>query len=384
MIITILISLASIIYIWWIYSLLLSKKEEVYEEQVNEKKVSIIIPCYNEERDYLIKCICSAMRTIGTSQVILVNNNSNKLETLNTFEFLKKKFPDLLFLNQPKQGKRFAHAKGLEYATGEIIVFVDSDTILDENAIIELIKPFVDEKVGGVTGQVLLANNKQNFVTMMIESMFWSAFNIKRRAVANAGMMHVMPGALSAYRKADLLKLGPGYISQVFAGRPCSISDDRYLTTRIQTRLLKKIRYQSKAKSYTYMPSGIIKFWKTLERWQRGALRETFLLLKEPNKGKNKALVFDVCFNFLMINFILVFKLFLFYKIAFSFSWIYIAALLFWILFMNIFQGAYMVIHKPSLLIWKYLYSLFYEFFWSFSYVHAWINVRNQGVWSTR
>ncbi len=382
MIWALLISFASVVYIWWIYALLLANTEK--NDSAHFEKTSIIIPCYNEEREYLIKCVDSALKTIGSSEVILVNNNSNKQETLETFYFLKAKYPELLILNQPKQGKRFAHAKGLEYATGKIIVFVDSDTILDKNAIIELNKPFNDKSVGGVTGQVLLANEKQNIVTRMINSMFWVAFNIKRRSVANAGFMHVMPGALSAYRKEDLLKLEEGYLNQLFAGRQCNISDDRYLTTRVQTRLLKKIKFNPLAKSYTFMPSNIFKFWKTLERWQRGALRETFLLLKEPNKSKNKALVFDVCFNFVMINLILIFKIFLFYNIFINFSWMYLSVLLFWILFMNIFQGAYMVVYKPSLLIWKFLYALFYEFFWSFSYIHAWINIQKQGMWSTR
>jgi len=382
MIWTILISLASIIYIWWIYALLLSKKGGPSGNGFY--KTSIIIPCYNEEKDYLIQCVDSAMNTRGTWEVILVNNNSNKKGTLEAIKILKKKYKVLKVLNQPTQGKRFAHSKGLEHAEGDIIVFVDSDTILDEKAILELNKPFSDESIGGVAGQVYLANKNKNLLTRMIHSMFWTSGNIFRSATSTGGFMQVMPGCISAYRKSDLMKLEKDYLSQQFAGRQCNISDDRYLTLRMQTRLLKKIMFAPKAICYTFMPSTLLKFWKTLERWKRGVLREILLLWKEPNKMKNKLLFFDVYFNFLMTNLIFIPRIYLIYNLFFNFSWISVASILIWVFIMNIFHGAYMVVYKPSIILTKYLYALCYEFFWSFSYIHAWINIQKQGMWSTR
>ena len=59
--------------------------------------------------------------------------------------------------------------------------------------------------------------------------------------------MSVIAGALGCYRKNLLLRLEKDYLNQKFLGKSCSISDDRYLTQRIQTRFKKKIYYQELA-----------------------------------------------------------------------------------------------------------------------------------------
>ena len=68
-------------------------------------------------------------------------------------------------------------------------------------------------------------------------------------------------------------------------GSECSISDDTFMTVRIQSRLGYKIEYIEKSIGYTYSPNKIKGFWKQLVRWRQGFLRETLLMWKEPKKN---------------------------------------------------------------------------------------------------
>lgn len=98
------------------------------------KKISIIVPCYNSE-NYIRECFDTIKRqTIGIEniQVIFVNDAStdNTWEILQEFE---KNYPDSVVLVNLKENHRQGGARnrGLEYATGEYVAFVDSDDWLD-------------------------------------------------------------------------------------------------------------------------------------------------------------------------------------------------------------------------------------------------------------
>jgi len=344
--------------------------------------LSIIIPCYNEEYDYLKRCVDSIVNAEGDKQIILVDNNSNLSETLKAIEEYKK-MGEVLVLNEKRQGKRFAHSKGLEYAEGEVVVFVDSDTIVLRNSFTELLKPFSDAHIGAVSGNVTLANRDENFLTKCINAMYWTSSNIFRKSTTAAGYMQVIPGALGAYRKSLLIELEHDYLNQKFLGRPCAISDDRFLTMRIQSRFGKKIEYACGAIGLTYSPTTIAGFWKQFERWRRGVFREVFTIWKEP-KNNIKLLFFDVQFNFVIITLMTFFKIFLIYNLIVNFSIGAVLGLMLWFFVMSSMYSSYMLVYNLKEFPYKIAYSFMYEFLFVFTYFHALYNIRKQGKWSTR
>ena len=263
------LSLISLCYIIYIYALLISKEEKDYGDKSHP--VSVIVPCYNEEPKALRECIKSIYVAGGEKQIILVDNNSNET-TKSTIRQIKSYYPEVLVLEESRQGKRFAHSKGLQYAKYDIIVFVDSDTIINPFALIEITKPFSDINIGAVAGQVKVINKNESILTKSLSAMFWTSNNLFRKATSGAGYMGVIAGALGAYRKDLILKLEKGYLKQKFFGNRCLISDDRFLTMRIQTRFNKKVEYRQTAIAYTYMPISYKKAWKMIERWKRGVL----------------------------------------------------------------------------------------------------------------
>jgi len=163
----------------------------------------------------------------------------------------------------------------------DVFICMDSDTILKNNSIINLLKPFNDSNVGGTTACVLVKNENENFLTKSISAMYWSASKIWRQAPNSYGFVQVTNGQLSAYRYNIIMDLLSKYISQTFMKTECTLSDDRYITHHIQTDYNKKIVYVNDAEVYTYIPNSFIKCYNMFVRWKKGSWRESILILKK-------------------------------------------------------------------------------------------------------
>ena len=97
-------------------------------------KVSVIIPVYNVEK-YLRKCLESIFKqTYKNIEIIVVNDGSTdgSCQVLND---LKEEDDRLIIINKKNGGLSSARNAGIEAATGEYLVFVDSDDWIDEKYI---------------------------------------------------------------------------------------------------------------------------------------------------------------------------------------------------------------------------------------------------------
>ena len=106
---------------------------------VKGPKISVVIPVYNVA-DYLSRCLESLRRqTLLDIEIICVNDGStdNSLSLLNKYASLDKR---IKIIQQENKGLSCARNIGLDYSTGEYILFVDSDDELEINAIENLYK----------------------------------------------------------------------------------------------------------------------------------------------------------------------------------------------------------------------------------------------------
>lgn len=102
-------------------------------------KVSVIIPVYNSEK-YINQCIDSVLdQTYNNIELILINDGS----TDNSLEILKKyksKFSQIKIINQNNSGVSYSRNIGLKTATGDYIMFIDSDDIIIKNYIEQMME----------------------------------------------------------------------------------------------------------------------------------------------------------------------------------------------------------------------------------------------------
>jgi Glycosyltransferases, probably involved in cell wall biogenesis len=97
---------------------------------MQEKAVSIIIPCYNVER-YLSRCVSSLLsQTIGLENLELIFVDDASTDgTLDHLYQLEQQYPEeVMVVTYPEnQGLGAARNIGMGYATGKYVGFVDSD-----------------------------------------------------------------------------------------------------------------------------------------------------------------------------------------------------------------------------------------------------------------
>ncbi len=90
-------------------------------------KVSIIVPVYNEE-EYLSTCLDSLVKqTLDDIEIITIDDNSTD-NSLNILLDYARKYPNIkVYHNEKNIGQGASRNRGLKFATGEYIGFVDSD-----------------------------------------------------------------------------------------------------------------------------------------------------------------------------------------------------------------------------------------------------------------
>ena len=100
----------------------------------NIPKVSIIIPCYNVE-EYIEKCIKSVLnQTYENLEVILIDDGS----TDNTNQVILKTTmnkENIKYITNKNAGVSNARNTGIKAATGDYIMFIDSDDYISSNMI---------------------------------------------------------------------------------------------------------------------------------------------------------------------------------------------------------------------------------------------------------
>lgn len=89
-------------------------------------KVSVVIPSYNV-KPYLERCVKSVLcQTYKDLEVILVNDGSTD-GTGELCDLIATRDPRVVVVHQKNQGLSVARNTGIQKATGEYIVFIDSD-----------------------------------------------------------------------------------------------------------------------------------------------------------------------------------------------------------------------------------------------------------------
>lgn len=259
--------------------------------------VTIIIPCFNEEQ-WIQRTIVSCVNQdypIDKLEVIVVDDCSSDrsveqvaeiIERLHTEEARYNTAERVKYLVQPVNlGKRHALARGALEAQHELVVFVDSDSFLDPYAIRNLVQPFKDPKMGGVSGRTDVANTYTNNLTKMQSVRYYIAFRIMKAAEAVFDAVTCLSGPLACYRKEIVIEHMDEWLNQKFLGRRATFGDDRSMTNFVLAK--HRTGYQDSAICSTIVPNRYRTFLSQQMRWKRSWLREsivagTFMWKKEP------------------------------------------------------------------------------------------------------
>lgn len=261
--------------------------------------VTVVVPSYNEDPALLHQCLLSIDRQeYPDIEAILVDDGSANLTDVIPVhdEFSAGRFR---IVRQPdNRGKRSAQSVVFDEARGDIVVTIDSDTVLAPDAIRTIVRRFSDPRVGAVTGNVEVINNRHNLLTRLIAYRYWMAFNQERAAQSLFGVVMCASGPFSAYRRSIIDAVKDRYITQRFLGQVCTFGDDRHLTNLV-LEAGHRVVYDEAAVARTHVPETIPFYLRQQVRWNKSFYREILWTLRFAHR-RNGYLILDLALQIVL------------------------------------------------------------------------------------
>lgn len=244
--------------------------------------VSFTIPCYNEG-EHIYHTILSILEQDypkNLIEVIVVDDCS----TDNSYEWIKK--AEALgnvksYQNKINSGKRVSLIAATKMSKGEICVSVDSDVILDKNALKYLLSEFTDIKVGGVGGRVSVGNANYNWITQTQEIKYFYGYELFKSMENRFNSVLCLSGCLTAYRKTALIDIEDSLLNRNFIGIPIKYGEDRFLTHQLVLHGW-KTKVSLKARCWTKSPTTLAGLFSQQLRWRRSNLIDLLYTLSRP------------------------------------------------------------------------------------------------------
>jgi cellulose synthase/poly-beta-1,6-N-acetylglucosamine synthase-like glycosyltransferase len=286
--------------------------------------VSLLAPAYNEEPT-IVESVRSLLALQYPSFEIVVVNDGSKDGTLarlieafglqpveRDYEeaaphapirglYASPLQPKLLVVDKVNGGKADALNAALNLARAPIVCSIDADSLLEGDALLRAIRPFVDdpEKTVAVGGTVRIANGcrirhgrvtevglPRNPVAVLQTVEYLRAFLMARLAWSRLETLIIISGAFGLFRRNHVLAVG-GYTVG-------TVGEDMELVVKLHRRLRElkqpyRIAFIPEPVCWTEAPESLKVLGRQRARWHRGAL-ETFwthrAMLLNPRYGR--------------------------------------------------------------------------------------------------
>jgi cellulose synthase/poly-beta-1,6-N-acetylglucosamine synthase-like glycosyltransferase len=237
-----------------------AKQEFIFDNPL----ISVLVPGKNEGK-HLHKLVNSlSEQTYQNLEIIVVDDGSDDDTPIIGKSLQKSGKIDLFLRNEVRGGKASAANLAYRFANGKFIVHLDADCSYDRDAIEKIILPFyLDKKVGGVGGNVMVRNYKESLATTLQAIEYFDTISIGRRVNSHLGWYRISSGAFGAFRKDILANIkgwdiGPGL--------------DGDITVKIR-KLGYEIKFAHEAVCLTSVPRNFKILAKQRLRWDKSIVR---------------------------------------------------------------------------------------------------------------
>jgi cellulose synthase/poly-beta-1,6-N-acetylglucosamine synthase-like glycosyltransferase len=229
--------------------------------------ISIIITAYKEAR------------TIGKAIEQVLKNNLKKYEiiitapdeeTLEAAKKYSKKFRFIKLLKDKGEGKPAALTLAFKKSKGDVLILTDGDVYINENSLGPLVKKFLEEGVGAVSGHPISLNSKESMLGYWSHLLLDVADKLRRERVKKNKFI-LCSGYLFALKKGIVDKI------------PSSVLDDAYISKEVWNKNY-KILYEENSKVYVQNPQNF-KDW--VKQKKRNVFGEFQLDTKKDNSMRS-------------------------------------------------------------------------------------------------
>jgi cellulose synthase/poly-beta-1,6-N-acetylglucosamine synthase-like glycosyltransferase len=276
-----------------LFNALLTRRKQRIADGLSEKKVSIIIPCFNEEDTVALSVRGLIHMDYRHYEAIYINDGSTDgtFEKLMQLLMLKpvpgvrlheatlyqsEKYRNFRVIDKPNGGKSAALNMGLLIARCEIVVTLDADSVLDRNAMKIINSAFEDPTVVAAGGAIHIMQGYdpsfyrgryrgfRNALVSLQMLEYIKGFYIYKLSLAKQNAMAIISGAFGAFRRTALVSVG---------GFRNTLGEDIDITMRIQQMIHNtkmKVLYLPEALCYTQCPENWRDLLRQRLRWQKG------------------------------------------------------------------------------------------------------------------
>jgi cellulose synthase/poly-beta-1,6-N-acetylglucosamine synthase-like glycosyltransferase len=265
----IVLSLALVVFAGPVMARLLRGRAEEEVADDYEPYVTVITPMFNEGEGIrrTIRSILAQNYPEDKLSVIVVDDCSTDDSYAHAADETRHSGRAVVVRNVVNVGKRHSIKRAVREATSEIVVSVDSDVILDPDAVRNLVRRFTSPKIAAVGGRVDILN-RENWLTRMQAVEYYFGYQFLKGLERAFRNVMCLSGCLTAYRRSVLLELEPLLERRNILGVAIKYGEDRFLTRQII-----KAGYETTmtldAVCRTTAPSGLEAYFAQQLRWRR-------------------------------------------------------------------------------------------------------------------
>lgn len=256
--------------------------------RLNQKKVSVIVPCYNSENS-IFNCLNSLFtQTYKNIEIIVVNDEStdNSLQILNN---LKKDHNNLIVFTQKNSGPGSARNRGIEIASGEYVMFVDSDDYVDLCMIEKLVNIIEKNNV-----DVVRCSYKMVYPSGKLKSF---NFNRSSKKISNKILLEewLLESVLWNTVWGQLIRKDK--LVDLWFDTDKRIGEDLLFNVKLYSKIKNIYFFNEELYYYTYSPNGITKQMSVLniKRNLTDVIDNYFILYDFFQLLKNKQKIVNRC-----------------------------------------------------------------------------------------
>jgi cellulose synthase/poly-beta-1,6-N-acetylglucosamine synthase-like glycosyltransferase len=227
-------------------------------------KLSLIIPAHNEEQ-IIVQSIEAALEAdYPNKEIIVVDDGSTDgtFQLANSYD--KQGLIKLVHSDVASGSKAGALNFGLLFASGEVIVPVDADTLVERDALKEIIAALNLPNVSAVSGNVRILSGQRgskNLLVKLQEYEYLVSLELGRRFNSLTGTIMIISGAFGAFWR-KLIDATGGYDKD-------TQTEDFDLTIKMR-KISGRLIFAPTAVAWTIAPDTWGEWRRQRIRWTRG------------------------------------------------------------------------------------------------------------------
>ena len=270
--------------------------------------ISVLNPAHNEEKTIVETVRSMLMINYGEFEIIVIDDGSNDgtlRRLIDAYELRRTDrpykysiptgqvravygslaHPNLTVIDKEKGGKSDALNAGINLARYPLFCSIDGDSIIEDNALLRVVKPFMEKPIetvaaGGIVRIVNGCDVKDGRVTRIALSdralpilqvvEYLRAFLTGRVGWSNLRSLLIISGAFGIYKKQEVLEIG-GYTHG-------TDTEDLELVVRLHEHMRRKkqpyrVVFVPDPVCWTEAPESLSVLARQRNRWHRGLLQ---------------------------------------------------------------------------------------------------------------